>query len=452
MEPIKDICQAISNAGGRALIVGGAVRDMLLGVDPKDFDLEVFGLMPDEFVLVLEKFGKVEHRGLGKFPTYALRVGDMDVEFSSPRSDSKTGPKHSDFTVLIDPFMSIEDAARRRDFTMNSMSFDPLNGMLYDPFCGKEDLSAGMLAVTDEAHFGEDPLRVLRGMQFCGRMLLVSDRETDILCASLVDQARYLSPSAVWGEWEKWALKSKLPAAGLYFLSDCGWLSLYPALDNLRDVEQDEVWHPEGTAWHHTLYTVNAMVKLCERKGITGEERLIRVFAALLHDVGKPTTTVKAEDGRIRSIGHERAGVEPAKGFLKSIGCPLHIQEKVLPLIAEHMNYKGAMASKKALRKFVHRLGKANVYQLCDVVYADHAGRPPLPVDREEVLNELIGRCREAGIDQGIKPVVTGKHLIALGWTPGPHMGRALTQCHQAWLGGKFDTVADGIKYAGKVK
>jgi tRNA nucleotidyltransferase (CCA-adding enzyme) len=203
MEPIKDICQAISNAGGRALMVGGAVRDMLLCVDPKDFDLEVFGLMPDEFVVVLEKFGKVEHRGLGKFPTYALRVGDMDVVFSSPRSDSKTGPKHSDFTVLIDPFMSIEDAARRRDFTINSMSFDPINGQLVDPFGGQEDLSAGMLAVTDEAHFGEDPLRVLRGMQFCGRMLLVSDRETDILCASLVDQAQYLSPSSVWGEWEK---------------------------------------------------------------------------------------------------------------------------------------------------------------------------------------------------------------------------------------------------------
>ena len=100
----------------------------------------------------------------------------------------------------------------------------------------------------------------------------------------------------------------------------------------------------------------------------------------------------------------------------------------------------------------MNRLGKTDIYALCDVVWADHAGRPPLPVDKEDVLNTLIGKCREDGIDEGIKPVVKGRHLLALGWTPGPHMGRALAQCHQAWLGGKFDSVQEGIKFAGSVK
>ena len=123
---INAVCEAINAYGGRALLVGGAVRDIILGVAPKDLDFEVFGLIPEEFIPVLEKFGPVEHRGLGKFPTYAINVNGMEMEFGSPRRDNKIGPKHSDFTVEIDPFMSIEDAARRRDYTINSMSFDPL--------------------------------------------------------------------------------------------------------------------------------------------------------------------------------------------------------------------------------------------------------------------------------------------------------------------------------------
>lgn len=446
------VARCIADAGGRLLVVGGAVRDMLLEVEPKDIDCEVFGLWPHEYLPILERYGQVTHRGLNKFPTYALRLEGLDVEFSSPRHDNKTGDRHNEFDVDVDPFMSITDAARRRDFTFNSMSYDPLTGELFDPFNGQVDLDERFLEVTDAAHFGEDPLRVPRGMQFCGRYGLISTRNTNWICMSILGEAQHLSKDSIWLEWAKWAQRSTVPSAGLLFLECCGWLQLYPALNNLRGVEQDGRWHPEGDVWSHTMHVVNAMTRLCDRKDIHGRERIVRMFAALCHDMGKVTTTVKGDDGRIRSIGHEKAGVKPAREFLESIGCPEAVIEQVVALVAEHMNYKGALNSKKALRKLAHRLYPATIRQLCDVVWADHAGRPPLPPDREDVLAELLKRAEADNCADDVPEVVKGRHLIAAGWTPGVHMGKALGQCYQAWLNGKFNTAEEGVRFAGKAK
>ncbi|CAG0940116.1 partial Multifunctional CCA protein, partial [Anaerolineae bacterium] len=443
--------QAIKEAGGTGLLVGGSVRDMLLGIEPKDRDCEVYGLEVNALLDILKRFGRVDIVGMS-FGVIKLYANDgHDYDFSLPRRESKDGRGHRGFLVSSDPDMPIADAAARRDFTINSMAYDPLTDTIIDVYGGQADLRLKYLRATSE-HFSEDPLRVLRGMQFCGRFDLIADLRTLKMCEALLDEYDTLAKERIWEEWKKWALKSTVPSRGLKFLDQTYWIEKYPQLAALQDVEQDRSWHPEGTAWLHSLHTVDAMVRLCERKHITGVERLVRIFAALCHDMGKPFTTEKGEDGRIRSIGHEKAGIGPTRSFLESIGCPEAIIEQVIGLVAEHMNYKGAMASKKALRKLAHRLFPATIRQLTSVVWADHAGRPPLPVDKEDMLAELLQRAEADGCADDVPEVVKGRHLLAIGWTPGVHMGNGLQNCYNAWLNGRFDTAEDGVRFAGKVQ
>lgn len=448
---MNDILNAIKEAGGLGLLVGGSVRDRQLGVEPKDRDIEVHGLDVNALLDVLKRFGRTDIVGMS-FGVIKLYGHDgADYDFSLPRRESKEGRGHKGFIVAPDPDMPIEEAAARRDFTFNAMAYDPLTGQLYDFFDGLVDLQLHWLSATSE-HFGEDPLRVLRGMQFCGRFDLIADEYTLDMCRNLVGEYDTLAKERIWGEWEKWALKSIVPSRGLEFLEQTHWLEKYPQLADMGPVEQDRLWHPEGGALTHTLHVVDQMAELCRRKNITGRERLVRIFAALCHDMGKPTTTVCGEDGRIRSIGHEKAGIAPTRAFLESIGCPEAIIAQVIGLVAEHMNYKGALASKKALRKLAHRVYPATIRQLCDVVWADHAGRPPLPPDREEMLAKLLKRAEENGCADDVPEVVKGRHLLAAGWTPGVHMGKGLQACYNAWLNGKFDTAEEGVKFAGKAK
>src|SRR3954469_19330011 len=167
-EQVLAIATAVREQGGRALIVGGWVRDRLLGLpegDNPNVDLEVFGLPGDRLRAVLETFGRVEAVG-ESFQVY--KVGGIDV--SLPRRDSKAGRGHKGFIVTGDPEMSIAEAARRRDFTINAISQDPLTGEYFDPFGGRADLDRRLLRVVDPATFADDSLRVLRGIQFAARL------------------------------------------------------------------------------------------------------------------------------------------------------------------------------------------------------------------------------------------------------------------------------------------
>lgn len=448
---MNNILQAIKAAGGLGLMVGGSVRDMLLGIEPKDFDIEVHGLEVSALLDILKRFGRVDVVGMS-FGVIKLYANDgHDYDFSLPRRESKEGRGHKGFIVNPDPNMNPRDASCRRDFTINAMAYDPLVNQLYDWHDGEYHLRNRILSATS-SHFAEDPLRVLRGMQFCGRFNLGANYRTIRMCQDLFAEYPTLAKERIWEEWKKWALKSTVPSRGLQFLAQTGWIAWYPELFNLQGVEQDPLWHPEGDVWEHTLHTVDKMIYRCEQRNIFGTERLVRVFAALCHDMGKVNTTVKGEDGRIRSIGHEKAGIGPTRSFLESIGCPEAIIEQVIGLVAEHMNYKGAMASKKALRKLAHRLFPATIRQLTSVVWADHAGRPPLPVDKEDMLAELLQRAEADGCADDVPEVVKGRHLLAIGWTPGVHMGKGLQNCYNAWLNARFDTAEDGVRFAGKVQ
>src|SRR5438034_8324153 len=191
-----DIARAVRDAGGRGLIVGGWVRDRLRGRESTNMDLEVFGVAPDRLRELLESFGRVEAVG-ESFQVYKL--GDLDV--SLPRRDSKAGRGHRGFVVIGDPDMSIEEAARRRDFTINAISWDPLTDEYFDPFGGRNDLEHRRLRVVDPATFPDDSLRALRAVQFAARFAFTPDDTTAALCRAIpLDD---LPAERVWGEIEK---------------------------------------------------------------------------------------------------------------------------------------------------------------------------------------------------------------------------------------------------------
>ncbi|MCY4284355.1 MAG: HD domain-containing protein [Thiotrichales bacterium] len=260
------IAEAIRAAGGRAIVVGGWVRDHLLGVRSKDVDIEVFGLRIERLEALLADFGRVHAvgRAFGVF-----RVGGIDVDFSLPRRDSKRGPGHRGFDVTPEPTLDFAEAARRRDLTVNSIGLDPLTGEMLDPHGGRRDLERRVLRATDPEHFPEDPLRGLRVAQFSARLEMTPDEELVALCRTLdLDQ---LSGERVFDEFTKLLLRAARPSIGFRFLEESGQLRFFPELDALRGVPQEPEWHPEGDVWVHTLMVLDAAAALRDGGGGPGE-------------------------------------------------------------------------------------------------------------------------------------------------------------------------------------
>ena len=308
----------------RAYLVGGCVRDWLLGKPQKDYDIEVFGLDYESLAKALRKWGKVDlvgqSFGVIKLTTQARNTYD----FSIPRKDSKRGIGHKGFAVTFEPNLTIEEAAARRDFTINAMIYDPRERKLIDPFGGEADLRKHILRHTGAA-FPEDPLRVLRGMQFSSRFDLMAASETVNLSRSIKDTYSELAKERVREEWFKWAEKCVKPSRGLEFLAATEWIEHFPELNAMRGVPQDPEWHPEGDVWVHTLHCCDAMATLEEWKSSDPETRIVYMLAVLTHDMGKAITTVEAikrGEMRIVSPGHEEAGGSLAEDFLDRIDAP----------------------------------------------------------------------------------------------------------------------------------
>ena len=446
MSRLKQIIQAISEAGGVAYEVGGCVRDQLLGHANKDLDIEVFHLDANTLSKILSRFGRVNEVGVS-FGVIKLRTADgFDLDFTLPRRESKIGRGHRGFQVEVDHTLSVSEAARRRDFTMNAIYRNMHDQTLLDPHGGIVDLEHRLLRATSE-HFVEDPLRVLRGMQFAGRFDAAMTSDTVEMCRSLSHEYSSLALERIWNEWHKWATRSKRPSKGLQVLRDCGWLDHYPELANLYGVPQDPHWHPEGDVWIHTLHVCDAAAQIADRDSLSDDERVILLLAALCHDLGKPATT-ELSDGRWRSPSHASVGVPLAASFLTSIGCPRHFIEVVQPLVAEHLVHVQSEASPRAVRRLSVRLGKASILQLSRLVEADLGGRPPLPKTIPESLLRIMQLAESTKVSL-TKPdrIVLGRHLLSLGYSPARWFSPILEACYQAQLDGVFATEADGIDF-----
>ena len=256
---ILNLANAIREAGGRAMLVGGCVRDELMGIAPKDWDLEVYGIEPDKLRELLDEFGDVKVVGEA-FAVYKLG-NDLDV--SLPRRERKTGRGHRGFVVEGDPDMSFEEACSRRDFTVNAILKDPLTGEIVDPFDGRGDIGRKTLRHVSDTTFPEDSLRVLRAAQFAARLEFDIAPETAELCRSI--DVTDLPRERVWGEVEKILLKAQRPSIGLRLLYDLNVVvQLFPELQTLVGVPQEPDWHPEGDVDVHTLMVVDEARKLID--------------------------------------------------------------------------------------------------------------------------------------------------------------------------------------------
>lgn len=432
------LAQSITTAGGRALIVGGAVRDALLGHTPKDLDIEVYGLPPERLEAVISSVAPFDAVGRS-FGVYKLKQHPIDL--SLPRRESKTGPGHKGFQVVGDPKMSFPEACARRDFTVNAILWDLLTGEVIDPFNGRADLDKKLLRHTSP-HFVEDPLRVLRAMQFASRFQFDVAPQTIELCAQITPET--LPPERLFEEWKKLLLKGVQPSLGLYFLRACGWTKYYPELHALIGCPQDPEWHPEGDVWIHTLHCLDAFAR--ERVDDPWEN-LIVGFAVLLHDIGKVPTT-QFIDGHWRSRGHDVAGVPLGEKFLRRLTNEAALIEQVLPLIECHMRplelFK-TQASDAAIRRLARKVGRID--RLVRVAHADMQGRPPMPPHFPEGpwLLEAARRLEvEASAPQ---PIILGRHLIELGHTPSPAFKPLLDACYEAQLDGAFRDLLGGLEF-----
>lgn len=432
-EAAVKICEAIKRHGGQAYIVGGWIRDTFLKIGSKDTDIEVYNLDPERLKAALAEFGEVEMVGkaFGVF-----KVAGCDV--SLPRKDSKVAPGHRGFEVSFDPFMSQTEAARRRDFTINSMLYDPLTGELCDPFLGYEDLMAGVLKVTDENTFVEDPLRVLRAAQFIARFGFKPDAGLLKLCASIAHTMKELPGERIGEEWNKLLLKGKTPSKGIEFLRDVGVLPiLFPEIHALIDVRQEYEWHPEGDVFVHTNMAVDAAAE--QRTGDLAHDMTL-MYATLCHDFGKSWTT-KFEEGRWRARGHEEAGVEPSMAFLGRLRLPAELMKQVSVLVAHHLApahfaHPGMKASPKAYRTLARKLDESGttMEMLYKVAKSDHFGRTTRDALAREFPagDHFMAKAREIKVEVKPEPdVVMGRHLIARGMTPGKEFGVVLTKCRE---------------------
>jgi tRNA nucleotidyltransferase (CCA-adding enzyme) len=448
LETARAIAAAVRGAGGRALIVGGWVRDRLRHHPSKDLDLEIFGIPQHALPPLLAPFGRVEPVGQS-FPVYKVaRPGEGDIDVALPRRESKSGRGHRAFDVIGDPAMTFAEAARRRDFTINAIGWDPLTEQFEDPYGGQSDLQHGILRAVDRTTFADDSLRVLRAVQFAARFEFSLERETAALCRSLALDD--LPAERIWGEFEKLLLHAARPSIGLALALDLAVIDkLFPELKALRGCEQEPEWHPEGDVWTHTLMVVD-----CAREQNTDLERPQRVtvmLGAVCHDFGKPATTAFI-DGRIRSLNHEEAGVEPTSAFLDRLN--VHSMEgydvrgQVLGIVAQHLKpgafFKAGNVSDGAFRRLAQ---KVDLELLARVARADCLGRTG-EFDCS-AMDWFVERARALGVEHHAPaPLLLGRHVLALGIAPGPRVGEILRLVYEQQLDGIIKTSEDAIARA----
>ena len=438
------IAQLVKRHGGRALVVGGFVRDRLLGVPSKDLDLEVFGIPEVRLRTLLEEIGRVEVVGQA-FAVY--KIGDVDVAL--PRRESKTGRGHKGFTVTGDPTMTPAKAARRRDFTINAISWDPLTGEYVDPVNGRDDLAQRVLRVVDPATFADDSLRVLRALQLVARFALTVDDETKAICQRIALDD--LPPERVWGEFEKLLLRADQPSIGFALARELGVTAiLLPEMHALIDCLQEPDWHPEGDVWVHTLMVIDEARR---RNGDLDRARLASVMlGAVCHDLGKPATTAVI-DGRIRSLAHEEAGVAPATRLLDRLNVHsldgFDVRAQVLGLTAHHLKPGAFYKVRDELTDGAFRrlALKVDMELLARLAKADCLGRAG---DFDcSAMDWFLERARALGVEhKPPAPILMGRHLLALGVEPGPGMGEVLKAVYELQLDGAVTDLESAVAEA----
>lgn len=440
-ESVRQLVDLIAAAGGRALLVGGCVRDALMGEPTRDWDVEVFAVAPERLRAVLDRFDGGNAVGEA-FTVYKIGA---HVDVSLPRRERKTGRGHRGFTIEGDPSMSVEEAARRRDFTVNAILWDPLTEELLDPYDGRRDLDRQVLRAVSGATFPEDSLRVLRAAQFAARFEFDIDPETVALCREI--DLSDLPAERIWGEIEKLLLRARRPSVGLRWLYDLGVVKqLFPELASLPGVPQDPEWHPEGDVQVHTELVVDRARERID--DLPYPKQVAVMLGALCHDLGKPPTTEFLE-GHWRSRGHEEAGVAPTESFLDRLNVHTldgyDVRKQVVALVRDHLK-PGELYKQRneigpgALRRLARRVEPDLLYR---VASADTLGRNAEWVPREKWFDAepqewFIEQVRALQVEERPPaPILLGRHVLEMGVKPSPLVGEITRAVYEMQLDGR---------------
>lgn len=441
---IRSIAERVAGAGGRAYCVGGFVRDKIMGRDNEDVDIEVHGISPDVLKEILGGLGTPLSFGQS-FGIYTLAGSGVDV--AMPRREKKTGERHTDFEVEIDPLIGTEEAARRRDFTINALMEDILTGEIIDHFGGLADIEEGVIRHVDERTFSEDPLRVLRAAMFAARFGFTVASETMELCRGM--DLSGLSRERVEGELKKALLGSEKPSVFFETLREMDQLDVwFPELKSLIGVEQDPVYHPEGDVWVHTMEVLDKAAKYRDKVS----DPYSFMMLALTHDLGK-TVTTEFVNGRIHAYDHENRGLPIAEAFIKRITGEKDVIRYVKNMLPLHMRPNMHAYSHPALKKTNRLFDEAADPE--DLIWFSMADRPLMAGDEpftgdSGFLFERLERYREIMA----RPHVTGRDLIDAGLAPDESFSDILAYAHKLRLAGigRESALKQTLAYARKLK
>ncbi len=468
---IEKLASRVAELGGRAYMVGGAVRDEIMKRPIKDVDIEVHGISGAVLETVLKELGKPLRFG-SAFGVYSLAGHQIDIAL--PRSERKAGNGHRDFEIEIDPFIGIKEAARRRDFTMNALLKDILSGEIADPYGGTEDIKKRIIRHIDDEKFGEDPLRALRAAQFRSRFGFQVAPSTISICSAL--DLRNLSAERVEMEMKKALLESRRSSEFFECLREMGQLGYwFKELEQLIGLEQNPEFHPEGDVWTHTMMVLDRAAQF--RPYVSDPYAFM--LLALTHDFGKITTT-EFVNGAIHAYGHELQGAEIAERFLDRVCHGSDIKKYIANMIPNHMRPNKIAESRSAVKKTNHLFD--NVLAPSDLIYFAICDKPKLPYVLQSQDKDSIKVEMDKGIEKELytttenereqeridflfdrlkvyretmaKPYVTGKDLIINGVTPGEDFGTILEYAHKLRLAGipKDNALRQTISYAIKLR
>jgi len=439
---VLKLAEAVRDAGGRAMLVGGCVRDRLIGIESKDLDVEVYGVDPARLREILKQLGNVNTVG-EHFSVYKLVARDqsteparVEIDVSIPRRESKSGQGHRGFLIEGDPSMTFEEAARRRDFTINAILYDPLTDETVDPFGGRRDLENRLLKAVDAGTFIEDSLRVLRSVQLAARFELTLNVETAELCRSI--DLSDIPHERIWGEFEKLLMLAERPSIGLSVALELAVLDkLFP---ELRALVGRQSGHTTGDAFEHTKRSLDEAARACA--DLTKAKRLTVMLAMLCHDL---STDSQTRLGAPLSI-LEKLGVYSVEGY--------DVRSQVLSLVREQSAPNQFYESREstpdgAFRRLAQKVELDLLYRVTKACALAQTGGESSIAAAEW----FIERARALGVEhEPSEPLLQGRHLLEAGVQPGPEMGRLLKRVYELQLDGEVTTRDQALSAALRIR
>lgn len=440
---LLQLSQILMDIGARPIVVGGYVRDHFLGIQSKDIDIEVYGISSlDVLKSSLESFTPVHEVGKS-FGVLKIRLDDSDIDISLPRTEIKTAKGHKGFHVQTNGYLDFNTASRRRDFTMNAIGYDIKTDFFIDPHGGKEDIKNGIIRHVDDESFIEDPLRVLRAVQFAARFNFKLHANTLKLCQTMVknNMLSELPKERIFEEYKKLLLKAHKPSIGFELLDRMN--ALFPELKALQGVAQDKTKHPEGDVWTHTMMSLDAMSGL---KTHDSKKDIILMLAVLCHDLGKAHAS-DTVDKSTTAAEHQNI-LQPTRSLLDRLTDQKSLIDAVIPLVQEHpmpSRLYGQNAQDGEIRRLSTRV---NIEELVILAKADNFGRTTQDaIQRKYPAGEWLLKKATAlkVLNKGPNPILLGRHLVASGLKTGKIFKEILEQAYEAQLEGKFSTEKEAL-------